>query len=71
MANRKKQYYADMPGVLKMYMTPGVKNPCLCGGNCFHQEFDESTGKVFGVCSVCGTEIYEVREEYASAELGV
>lgn len=44
----------------------GQRNPCGCGSNVFHEELT-STGKVYGVCNVCGQDIYEL--DYTKEEI--
>ena len=51
------------------YVLDGGKayNPCGCGSNVYHLEYDEKT--IFGVCNVCGKDIYEVKPVYIPQKL--
>ncbi len=69
MKKRLKQYDSDSPHALKIYMTSGRKNPCMCGSNCFYREYDKNSGRMYGVCCVCGSDVYEVKKEYVTEEL--
>lgn len=51
------------------YYTGEGKNPCGCGSNCFHYEYDKVLNKIYGVCNCCNTDIYEVKEEYIKEKL--
>lgn len=48
------------------YFSP-EKNPCGCGSNCYHYEYDGQ--KIIGVCNGCGRDIYEVKPEYVQEYL--
>ena len=54
---------------LWQYYTGDDKNPCGCGSNCFHYEYDENDNLIYGVCNACNTDIYVVREEYKEEKL--
>lgn len=58
---RKKQYYEDETG-LWTYLIKGVRNPCGCGSNCYHQEYDGKN--IICVCNACGQDIYEIKEDH-------
>lgn len=64
---RKKQYYDDEPETLCSYYVKHERNPCGCGSNLYHYEYD---GKdVYGVCNACWEDIYILNEDYAQEEL--
>ena len=46
-------------------------NPCGCGSNCFHYEYDKARNIIYGVCNVCDIDIYEVKKEYIAEELRI
>ena len=45
----------------------GENNPCGCGSNCYHDEYDGK--KIYGVCNACDTDIYELKDEYVEEKL--
>lgn len=57
---RKIQYYEHGQGIW-CYWVKGQKNPCNCGSNVFHQEYDGKT--IYGVCNACNTDIYEIQSD--------
>lgn len=58
---RVTQYYEDSEGVWS-YFISGQKNPCGCGSNLYHYQYDGE--KLYCVCNSCSCDIYEIREEY-------
>ena len=65
---RLTQCYEDSENMWQ-YFDGDENNPCGCGSNCYHYEYDRIGNKVYGVCNFCGTDIYEVREEYMDEKL--
>lgn len=63
---RKIQYY-DSGKQYHTYMVGGDRNPCGCGSNCYHLEYDGE--KIYGVCNACDTDIYEIKDEYVKEKL--
>ena len=64
---RKIQYYNDIENRQWCYFVGGKSNPCGCGSNCYHHEYD---GKImYGVCNGCNRDIYEIKREYVEEEL--
>lgn len=63
---RKIQYY-DNGKQYHTYMVGRDRNPCGCGSNCYHYEFDGK--KIYGVCNACGTDIYEMKNEFVKEKL--
>lgn len=45
------------------------RNPCECGSNCFHYEYDRINNVIYGVCNCCNTDIYVVKDEYFEEKL--
>lgn len=67
---RLTQCYKDSENIWQYY--DAIKNnPCECGSNCYHYEYDRIDNKIYGVCNACGTDIYEVREEYMNEKLQI
>ena len=63
------QHYADDE---HMWQYVGDEpNPCGCGSNCYHYEYDRSENKIYGVCNGCHTDIYIVRDEYTNDKLKI
>lgn len=61
LSKRTKLYLGN--GQLRTYMAEeGKTNPCGCGSNCFHYEFDGNW--VIGVCNCCGKDIYTKKKPY-------
>lgn len=60
-----KQY--DEKGNLENYWVRGEKNPCGCGSNLFHYQYDGDT--IVCVCNSCKAEIYTIKDEYKEEEL--
>ena len=58
---RKIMCYDDPQKGLWSYLN-GRRNPCGCGSNCFHYEYDGE--EVIGVCNGCWKDIYVVKPEY-------
>lgn len=44
-------------GEIQSFFIKKTLNPCGCGSNVYHQEFDGE--KLFGVCNACKRDIYE------------
>lgn len=65
---RLTQCYEDSENIWQYYDSD-EKNPCGCGSNCYHYEYDRIDNKVYGVCNCCGTDIYEIKEEYMNEKL--
>ena len=63
---RKIQYYDDGE-YYHNYWVKGENNPCGCGSNVYHLEYDGK--KIYGVCNACNTDIYEYKDEYIEEEL--
>ena len=63
---RKFQYYDDGE-YYHNYLVNGENNPCGCGSNVYHLEYDGK--KIYGVCNACNTDIYEYKDEYIEEEL--
>ena len=63
---RKTQCYKD-DGKVWCYYSSDSLNPCGCGSNCYHYEFDGK--KIYGVCNACGTDIYEMKNEFVKEKL--
>jgi hypothetical protein len=59
--NRMKQYYLDDRDSIHTYFTHD-RNPCGCGSNCYHKEYDPDDEKVYGVCNACNMDIYEYED---------
>jgi len=67
-AKRLTQCY-DGTDKVWCYYDGQERNPCGCGSNCYHYEYDEENNKIYGVCNSCKTIIYEVKDEYISEKL--
>lgn len=67
---RKIQHYSDGDNGIWCYFIKGEKNPCGCGSNCYHYEYDAVAKKIYGVCNACNRDIYEVKEENVQELLG-
>ena len=63
---RKIQRHADTNDIWTYY-NPEMGNPCGCGSNCYHYEYDGK--RVIGVCNACNQDIYEVKPEYVKEYL--
>lgn len=63
---RVKQYYVDSENVWS-YFDGERRNPCGCGSNCYHYEYDGE--KIYEVCNACKTDLYEMKSEYVEEEL--
>lgn len=63
---RKTQCYKD-DGKVWCYYSSDSLNPCGCGSNCYHYEFDGK--KIYGVCNACDTDIYEMKNEFVKEKL--
>lgn len=66
MSKRLIQRHPDS-GNIWTYYTSSKKNPCGCGSNCYHYEFDGT--RVVGVCNACQQDVYEVKPEYTQEYL--
>ena len=67
---RTTQYYEDEHAVWT-YFVSGQRNPCGCGSNCYHHEYDRRDGKIYGVCNACDTDIYIINEGCEEEELEI
>lgn len=59
---RLLQCYEDSGNMWQYYDVE--LNPCGCGSNCYHFEYDITSNKIYGVCNCCNTDIYEVKGKY-------
>ena len=57
-----KKYYSDNTDKVHSYWNGGKRNPCNCGSNLYHYEYDGTN--ISGICNNCGTKLYEMKEEY-------
>ena len=57
-----KKYYSDNPDKVHSYWIEGKRNPCECGSNVFHYEYDGIN--IFAKCNSCNKTIYEIKKEY-------
>lgn len=48
-----------LEGEIHSFIVKAQRNPCGCGSNCFHKEFDGKT--LYGVCNACDRDIYEFK----------
>ena len=64
---RTAQFYLDQPYTKWTYYIAGTKNPCGCGSNCYHYEYDGK--RVIGVCNGCGADIYELNGDLVEGRL--
>ncbi|WP_270466983.1 hypothetical protein [Butyribacter intestini] len=68
-----KECYEDLRqmshenGKVWCYYSSDSLNPCGCGSNCYHYEFDGK--KIYGVCNACDTDIYEMKNEFVKEKL--
>lgn len=62
------QCYEDTENIWQYY-DGDENNPCGCGSNCYHYEYDRIDNKVYGVCNSCGMDIYEMKKEYMDEKL--
>ena len=51
-------------GNMWQYFVPKENNPCGCGSNCYHYEYDRIDNRIYGVCNACNKDIYEMKQEY-------
>ena len=51
-------------GEIESFWYKGEMNPCHCGSNLFHEEYDGNN--LYGVCNACNRDLYIFRfdEEY-------
>ena len=64
--SRKIQCYDDLPHDPWGYYTKEM-NPCRCGSNCQHYEYDGKN--VFVVCNGCWSDLAIIKPEYAEEYL--
>lgn len=65
-SRHKFQHYNDGKyGIWQYYGEE--RNPCGCGSNCFHKEYDGKN--IWCICNSCNTKIYGVKEEYIQEDL--
>ena len=64
---RKVQCYEDTENIWQYYSEYG--NPCGCGSNCYHFEYDRITEEIYGICNCCNKKIYIVDKEYKDTKL--
>lgn len=63
---RKIQCYDESKDIW-CYYDGKNRNPCGCGSNCYHYEYDGE--KIYGVCNACKADIYEMKPEYVEEKL--
>lgn len=61
MAGRKLLYNETTPNEIWSFIHKGKSNPCGCGSNCFHKEYDGK--RILYVCNACNQHLYEVVEK--------
>lgn len=53
----RKVQYDEKGKQIMTYMVPnGEKNPCGCGSNCFHYEYDGND--IYCVCNACNADLF-------------
>lgn len=58
----RKVQYDDRGKLIMTYMAPnGEKNPCGCGSNCFHYEYDGND--IYCVCNACNEDLFIFNED--------
>lgn len=62
-----KKLYHENSNELWQFFIENTKNPCECGSNMFHYEYDGKN--MYGVCNACGERIYTVQDEYVQGYL--
>ena len=67
---RLTQCYEDSENMWQYYSSKN-KNPCGCGSNCYHYEYDKTNNIIYGVCNTCNEDIYIVKEEYMDEKLHI
>lgn len=67
-SKRLTQCYENSENIWQYYDDQDI-NPCGCGSNCYHYEYDEMNNKIYGVCNCCGSDIYEMKKEYVNEKL--
>lgn len=55
--NKRKIKLLD--GEIQSFWFKSERNPCGCGSNLFHEEFNGKT--LYGVCNACDSDIYELK----------
>ena len=65
---RLTQCYEDNENMWQYY-DGQENNPCDCGSNCYHYEYDRINNKIYAVCNCCKTDIYVMKEEYMDEKL--
>ena len=66
---RLSQRYPNDEDKVWCYFVKDTPNPCGCGSNVFHKEYDVLKEKIYGVCNSCGKDVYEVEPEFKQEEL--
>lgn len=64
---RTAQFYSDDSDLMWSNYIPKMRNPCGCGANCFHYEYDGS--RMIGVCNGCDADIYLVEKVFIAENL--
>lgn len=65
----RKIQYDNVGNNIWCYYIKNTKNPCECGSNCYHQEYDNKERIIYCVCNSCKKDIYVIRDEYIQEEL--
>lgn len=60
---RLVRHYENTNNFWTSYLSDSI-NPCKCGSNCFHYEYDKNKDTIYGVCNGCNSDIYEVKKSY-------
>ena len=53
------------------YYNPEGNNPCGCGSNCYHYEYDQRDDEIYGVCNGCDKDIYIIDKKYKNQRLEI
>ena len=59
--------YEDSGNIWQYYNEFG--NPCGCGSNCYHFEYDRIDGEIYGVCNCCNKNVYIVDKQFKDGKL--
>lgn len=67
MSNRLVQ--CDEDGDIKSYFIRDEINPCGCGSNCYHHQYDKKSDIIYCVCNACNLDIYTIKKQYKDETL--
>ena len=64
---RRKIQYCEDNKTIHSYYVPHERNPCGCGSNLYHLQYDVKN--IYGVCNACKEDLYIYNDDVIQENL--